>query len=416
MIAAWTTAQQSEAQTHTTSPARKSIYWKPELVTAPLQNLPSAGLRTKQAAEAASSSHRQKADSVKEKRITTQFEGQVGLALIHGRAGPKRNMFLGDNINAPTYAGLTLEGPLGTHYRIAGSAAFRPGFNPSDRISLKDKEFSFRPYMPRLETGIFRKRHGALWLGYGEMASHGVTAQDLSGTAIASNAALDQIGGAFIYDESVSGNRGYTGKEVNLDETYDSYNGLGRHARARVDLAPLWGITLSSSVSWTFDVDLAARWRGQVLGMETLAAIGFAHGVKTSRYRERNQWGLSFSTRYPAWGTSLTFAHGAPNLFYFKGSLFGSGASREFFYYAKLAQDFNLFAAGKSSISLDYGFTQWYRYRNEDVEKYGLAFAQRFDSLSFDWYISLHTSDLDEAGPSEVDETQTFMTGIRFSL
>lgn len=333
---------------------------------------------------------------------------RTGPMFLHGKSSVERESFFATNQRAPTGVAARLAFTPTPDLTLAFEALGAVTFNASDDLRLHDNAGGTEGALLQADAVLDMRRFGRFTLGYGRMVSDGLAEQDLSGTEIVTGADLRLIGGDFAFDESVSGLHGPTGRQVLLNDVYYGVDGLGRRPRARFD-SPVWrDLQLSASVDTRGAYDWGLRWRRDFAGGARAAvAFGGASGLKTPRERKGEQWtgGFSLVTK---WGTGATMAFSSPDPW----RVATDKDRAEFFYYGKVSQTVELFDGMPTSLSLDYGFSQWWRRPGEDVEKYGVAIVQTFRDGAVSAFASLHTADLDEVENSEVDETQTVAAGV----
>lgn len=341
-------------------------------------------------------------------RMRVFLRGRLSPIYLYGRSSVEEGHYGATSQRAPSGLAGRIAYSANDGTTLAAVAQLGATLNASDETRFFENEGGVDGEVLRADLIVEDVVFGDFTIGFGPTVSNDLATQDLSGTQIVTGADMRLMGGDFIFDESVSGQAGATGRRVRLSDAYYRVEGLGRRVRLRYD-SPDWnGLRASFSADRFGLFDFGLRYRRDFEnGWRLAAALGGASGVKTPRRNDSAQYSFSVSGVAP-WGTGATFAFSSPE----PGEFLSSSSSAEFFYYGKVSQTFDLLPFGPTAVSMDYGFTQWYRAVGEDVEKYGIAVTQAFWDDRLAAYASLHTADLDEAGESEVDETQTFVTGL----
>lgn len=175
---------------------------------------------------------------------TWEFYGQLNLGALSVDNGASRDNFIGENSNMPSRVGFWYRGPnndgaqlsfnLELGFGMTGSGAFSAQ-NDDVRIDLSRR--SIRKFEFVLDTPAA----GRLSIGQGSMAADGSAGTDLSGTGVAHQVAVADIGGGTEFlrlDGSGSG--------TTVDDGFSALDGA-RRFRIRYDSPRLGGFQASAA-------------------------------------------------------------------------------------------------------------------------------------------------------------------------
>jgi hypothetical protein len=305
----------------------------------------------------------------------TTFYGQVNLTYQGFDDGGQTTSGIVDNGNWNTRLGFTVSQPvnestlrfrfetgLGLRNSALVSQEFEPDWVDWQRTSL-------RWFEAALDTN-----YGTVSLGQGSSASDGTAGLDDSFTFHAGATDSSDGFGSFFFRD---GNGALT--DVSIARVNDSFDGA-RRFRIRYDTPVVSGVMLSTSYGQNVLVsaddndyyDVAIRWTGDLGDFAIRSAAGYQwidnpDGDTTER--------LAGSVSVVHTPTGLNFAFSAGEQI--------DGAS---YYWTRGGWQTDFFAAGTTSLSVDY-------YRGRDfisdgarTENYGLYAVQSIDAASIDLY------------------------------
>ncbi len=223
----------------------------------------------------------------------------------------------------------------------------------------------------KLEIYLKHKKFGSLYMGQGNMASNGVSEQDLSGTYITSGSLVQDIAGGLKFRDSDN----KAGPAVAT--VFNNYDGLGRKRRIRYDTPSFSGFSLSASHEASKTYDVALRYNTDIKDvMKAAAAVSYAKKSGKDPYKLYSS------------SLSLLFKNGL--------SLTGSLAQKKYKdntkkkgtnVFAKLGYQFDMTDCGKSYVSVDYTNGSNIDAANLGKSRaYGLFYIQDIDKVGLRLY------------------------------
>ena len=256
------------------------------------------------------------------------------------------------------------------------------------------------------------KNYGTVNLGFGEIATQGVSEVDLSGTTLVAESDVDDIGGELQFgnDENAELGDGFEVDDFfsNLDGDRDSavsYHtpriaGFQGKVALRSEEAP-------GGVSGVrFQPDASINYEGNFFDTEFEAAAGYRREVGSNVY-------IGSSSALFSTGTSLTIGGG------YETNL-GDDVDNENFVYVKLGQKLDLFDFGGTAVSIDF-------FRGEDNSAAGLddqteaisfggGIVQKVKPLGAEVYFGGRYYDIDAGNGTETDGLFTLFSGARIKF
>lgn len=263
------------------------------------------------------------------------------------------------------------------------------------------------------------KNYGTLNLGFGEIATQGISESDLSGTTLIAQSDVDDIGGELQFGNSAAPELG-TGFEVddffsNLDGFRDSaisyhsprIEGFQFKVAGRVDDDE------GGTTGAAFRPDVSVNYENSFGGYDMEAAVGFR------REEEANVFIGSVSALAP-FGTSLTLGGGFQDNMEIGNSLDPLAEDpNENFAYVKLGQKLDLFEIGTTAFSADF-------FRGSSADQFnpatggqslavsfGGGVVQKVKPLGAEVYAAARYYSVETGNGVDTDGILTFFTGAR---
>ena len=315
-----------------------------------------------------------------------------------------------DNDNSSSRLNLSFEAELSETATLGGTLEFKYQPYASDAVSQEgrgDPDFGvqdddYRKAELFLETGA-----GTFWLGQGDMASNETAEVDLSGTTVAANSDLEDVGGAQLFrlaDGSLS--------EVSVDDAFDNLDGLSRIVRVRYDAPSLLDDRLTFSASYGQDRiadertpqrDVAAFYEdeGEVLTVGAAAAYGW-EGEDTTILDG------SLSVLHEPTGLSATLAGGRQREEGEEDAQGGYGT-------LKLGYEADLIEAGSTALSVDAFRSGDRPEEGSEGTSYGLAVVQAVEAIGTEVYLAVRSYEYDDDAGGYGDATAVLVGArVRF--
>ena len=327
--------------------------------------------------------------------------GQVNRAMLFADNGNDSEVFFVDGDASSTRFGLIGESDVdGT--TLGGQIEVELESNSSNdsvgggRFGPSNGDFRLKER--RLEVFAKNKTYGDGYLGQGSTASDGTTEVSFSGTAVAGGYSdIATMGGAIAF----SG----TNNSVRVRDVFNNFDGNSRKDRIRYDSRSFNGFRLGASVADKGDTDVAAQWAGEFDGGFKVAAAGHVlfFGEQDGRRDFDVQYGGSASAAYG--GFNATVAAAA------RGS---DDADRDplFLYGSVGYTTSDITALGSTAFSLDYGYNEDVRRKDDEATTIGLFAVQKFDRAATELYAGFRWYDLDREG-LDTDSITAVWTGAR---
>lgn len=336
-----------------------------------------------------------------QKNTRLSVYGQVNRAMLFADNGSDSEVFFVDGDASSTRFGLIGESDVdGT--TLGGQIEIELESNSSNdsvsggRFGPSNGDFKLKER--RLEVFAKNKSYGDGYLGQGSTASDGTTEVSFSGTAVAGGYSdISSMAGAIAF----SG----TNNSVRVRDVFSNFDGNSRQDRIRYDSPSFSGFRIGASVADKGDTDIAAQWAGEFDGGAKVAAAGHVLflGEKDNRRDFDVQYGGSASALYG--GFNVTLAAAA------RGS---DDADRDplFLYGSVGYTTSDLTSLGSTSFSLDYGYNEDVKQRDDEAQTFGIFAVQKIDKAATDLYAGLRWYDLDRDG-LDTDSITAVWTGAR---
>ncbi|MEO1456044.1 MAG: hypothetical protein AAFV49_00560 [Pseudomonadota bacterium] len=260
------------------------------------------------------------------------------------------------------------------------------------------------------DTFFSHKDYGTISLGFGPIATEGVSETDLSGTTLISESDVDDIGGEFQFGNDDNAQLG-SGFEVddffsNLDGSRDSRIRYATPRFAGVQGVVVMRVDDDENGVGQFFPDASLNYEGEVSGFEVEAQGGYR------REDGSNTFIASASTLAP-FGTSLTLGGGVET---FDGT---NPPDAENFVFVKLGQQLDLFEFGKTKFSVDFfrgqDNSQADPFTGEQTEaiSVGGGVVQEVKPLGAEVFAAGRFYDVDIGDGTDTDSLFVLFTGAR---
>jgi len=195
------------------------------------------------------------------------ISGQINRAAMYVDDGHTGKWFFVDNENSSTRFRFTGSNDFENSWKVGIVWEVEMQSNSSDEVNMTVNDTSNVNFRERKIEFWVGQEVGKLWLGQGDMASNSTSEVDLSGTDVAAYSSMQDVGGAFEFQDNGAG------IGVTVGGSRSNFDGLSRRDRVRYDTPTFAGFYGSTSVASESRWDVALRYAGD-FGWAKLAAAG----------------------------------------------------------------------------------------------------------------------------------------------
>jgi hypothetical protein len=332
-----------------------------------------------------------------EDRVKLSISGMVNRAVNVVDDGKDTDAYFVDNDNAESRVTFTGTAKVDDDLTLGSVIELTIAPDKAGDVNQNDKEPGDVFEQRKAEVFLDSKRFGKLSLGKGFTATYGIASRDLSKTTVISYVTVADTAGGMLFRQK--GDDTLTNLQVN--QAFQSYDGLNRRSRVRYDTPTYSGFQLSTSLLTDQKYDVALWWGGQGYGFKAIGAAGVADPKLDDTDL---QYAGSFSLLHEETGLNLTLSTGL-----LKRDKQDDGEN----YYAKIGWIADLFSVGETAFAIDYGQTE--SQPTEDDEGYtaGLAAVQFFEKYGTEVYFLYRKYSLDRDVEPEVHDIDVVSIGTR---
>jgi hypothetical protein len=267
---------------------------------------------------------------------------------------------------------------------------------------------------PRYQDMTFAGKWGKIYVGKGDTASNGTSEVDLSGTIIAINPSVADMGfggSFFIIDNLPAGtspdpnvNGGVAGPRAST--TFTAFDGLSRKQRIRYDTPSFGGLKVSVGLIQGPRGNAALRYSGSFGGTKVSAAVAWSNSDGTSA-TAGNQFNGSGSVLHSS-GLSATIAGGTLEI-----EPAAVGRDDPSYIYFKLGYKAKLVDAGTTNFFVAYQNTEDLAAQGDDATYWGFGVVQILKDYATELYATFSVVDLDDTSTNTYDDLATGLVGAR---
>jgi len=203
------------------------------------------------------------------------ISGQINRAVMYTDDGNTGKWFFVDNENSSTRFRFTGSNDFENNWKVGIVWEVEMQSNSSDEVNMSVNDTSDVTFRERKIEFWVSQEVGKLWIGQGDMASNSTSEVDLSGTDVAAYSSMQDVGGAFVFQDNGAG------IGVTVGGSRSNFDGLSRRDRVRYDTPTFAGFYGSTSVASESRWDVALRYAGD-FGWGKLAAAGAYADLGTS--------------------------------------------------------------------------------------------------------------------------------------
>ena len=134
-------------------------------------------------------------------KVDLQLKGHINRALMYADDGDESKVFHVDNTNSESRIGLYGKVKASDNMAVGGTFEVQWQANPSDKVSMEEETISGEFKERIMEVWFAPKGLGKFSLGRGNMASNDSSEVDLSGTDLAGNVGVADVGGGIKFHD-----------------------------------------------------------------------------------------------------------------------------------------------------------------------------------------------------------------------
>ena len=270
---------------------------------------------------------------------------------------------------------------------------------------------------PRYQDITFAGKWGKIYVGKGDSASNGTSEVDLSGTIIASNPSVADMGfgGSFFLidnlaagtDQNPNNNGGLAGPRAST--VFTSFDGLSRTQRVRYDTPSFGGFKVSVGLNQGPILDAALRYSGSFGGTKVSASIAWSDKSSTSS-SAGTQINGSGSVLHSS-GLNATVGGGVRE--FHKAAV---GRDDPSFIYFKVGYKAKLVDAGTTNFYINYQNTEDLASQGDDATYWGFGVVQILKDYATELFAAFSIADFDDSSANTYDDLTTGLVGARLKF
>jgi predicted porin len=332
-----------------------------------------------------------------EERVKLSISGMVNRAVNVVDDGKDTDAYFVDNDNAESRFTFLAKAKINEDLTFGSKLELTIAPDKASDVNQNNKEAGDVFEQRWAAVAIESKRFGKMSLGKGFTASYGIASRDLSKTSVISYVTVADTAGGMLFRQK--GDDTLTNLQVN--QAFQSYDGLNRRSRVRYDTPTYSGFQLSTSLLTAQKYDVALWWGGQGYGFKAISAAGVADPKLDDTDL---QYAGSFSLLHDETGLNLTLSTGL-----LERDKQADGEN----YYAKLGWIADLFSVGETAFAIDYNQTENQPTEDDDGYSTGVAAVQFFEKYGTEIYFLYRKYSLDRDVEPEVHDIDVVSIGTR---
>jgi predicted porin len=330
-------------------------------------------------------------------RVKLSISGWVNRAVNIVDDGKDTDAYFVDNDNAESRVNFAGTAKVTDDLTLGSMIELTIAPNKASDVNQQDQEVDNIFEQRITEATLDSKRFGKLSLGKGFSAAYGSASRDLSRTEVISYVTVADTAGGMLFRQKDDD----TLTNLQINEAFQSFDGLSRVNRVRYDTPTYHGFRLSAAAVSDQRYDAALWWGGQGYGFKAIGAVGLADPNKDDTDL---QYDGSFSLLHEDTGLNLTLSAGLQERDNQSdaGNLFG-----------KLGWLTRFSSFGETAFEVDYTRTQNQPTENDDGYSVGASAVQFFEEYGTDIYLLYRLYSLDRDVEPEVHDINVVSIGAR---
>jgi predicted porin len=343
-------------------------------------------------------------------KVALTLKGHINRAVMFVDDGNDTKTFHVDNTNSESR--LTLLGKVKATEKLDVGGTFEVQWqaNPSDKVSMDEESIAGEFKERVMEVWFDTKGVGKFSLGRGNMASNDSSEVDLSGTDLAGNSGVADVGGGFAFYNPDADPDAEDSSSLTVSNVFDQMDGLSRRNRVRYDTPKFAGFSLGVSAGEKEMFDAALTYAGEFQGAKFKAAVAWSDPGEGKDY---NQINGSASLLLPI-GLNFTVAAGSRDL-----DNMPAGGDDPVFTYGKIGWKFDhLLPCGSTAISVDYGVYENIKHQDmgEEGTAYGVQLVQKYSDWNTELFAAYRTFELEDDSNADYEDISIAMAGVRLKF
>jgi predicted porin len=349
-------------------------------------------------------------------KVQVKLYGHLARAVMFADDGRESKAFHVDNTNSESRIGLDGKLEVSETLTLGSNFELQWQSNPSDKVSLEEESISGKFEERLLDIYADSKPFGKFSLGRGKMSSDDSSEVDLSGTDLAGNVGVADVGGGFRFngpaslEPTVDENGEIVDKRLTVSNVFDQMDGLSRRNRVRYDTPKFAGFGIGVSAGEKDMADATLTYSNQFSGTKVQGALAW---VNPGSGKDYSQIDGSLSVLFDV-GLNLTVASGSREL-----DKMPAGGDDPVFTYGKIGWKCeNLLPVGSTAFSFDYGVYENIKHQNKGEEgtAYGFQLVQKLSDYSTELYAAWRSYSLEDSTGADYDDISIVMAGARIKF
>ncbi|MCP4330449.1 MAG: PAS domain-containing protein [Alphaproteobacteria bacterium] len=348
------------------------------------------------------------------KGMTFELSGQVNMGVMAADSGDgpgitdnDRKVWVVDNDNSSSRFRFKVRAPIDDHWSAGATMELEVEQNASNEVNQDDDETrSFDFNLRKAEAFIKNKEYGKITVGQGDMASNGISEQDLSGTTVAGKSEVETIGGGLDFRLDPSGV--LSGNTVN--DYFDNLDGLSRQQRVRYDTPTFAGFSLSTSYGDGGQWDARGQYKQKLDvagGLKVVAAAGWYTDTDVPNNEGVEGISGSASVLHVPTGLFVTGAYGTV-----LDTATGTDPEPSF-YYVKGGIQQKWFSFGKTAVSGNVWMGWDYLNNGSESDNYGVQLVQNVDASGTEIYFGGNYFSVTDPAEDPYQDIWVGLLGVR---
>jgi len=332
-----------------------------------------------------------------QERVKLSISGMVNRAVNIVDDGEDTDAYFVDNDNAESRVTLLGTARINNDLTLGSKLELTIAPDKAGSVNQNKKEAGDVFEQRWADVSLTSKRFGELSLGKGFTASYGAASRDLSKTDVISYVTVADTAGGMLFRQEDDD----TLTNLQVNQAFQSYDGLNRRSRVRYDTPTFNGFHLSTSLLTDQRYDAALWWGGQGYGFKAIGAALFADPKQDDTDL---QYAGSFSLLHEDTGLNLTLS---------TGLLEHDSQSDGKNYYVKIGWIADFFSFGETAFAIDYDKTENQPTEDDDGYSAGVAVVQFFKNYGVELYALYRKYSLDRDVEPEVHDIDVVSIGSR---
>ena len=347
-----------------------------------------------------------------------KLSGQVNALVMFADNGFNTDFFIADNDNSSTRFRMTGDEEL-SNVKVGFILEFEAQRNASNLLDINQNDDGIFQFNERWLEGHFSGSWGKFGIGKGSGAADNTSEVDLSGTAVIMYSAITDTAGGITWTfkdgTKITRTEPLTGATITVDvgDTRDNFDGLGRNVRIRYDTPELAGFGLAASVTNGTAWEFAARYAGAIAEQKLAAAVGYVDtgDRDVAGQRDYQQIGASASWLAPI-GLNVTASGGLRK---FQGALkqarlAAGNTDNSKNYYLKVG-----WKGGIHAAALEWGRTDDLDQSGDESTNLGGSYVM-IPWQGVEFYAAVRNLSLDQQGGPDPEDIRQIMAGTRIKF